>query len=69
MNVDIILLNLLLEGLMPNSEGNYFTKLNSEALAVMYLESVNHVKILDGRFPETKFITFKIARDLLSGLE
>ena len=62
MNVNEILLNLLLECLEPNSEGHYFTNLNSEAAAVMFLETVGMVEIVEGRFPETKFLTFKEKR-------
>lgn len=47
---------------MPNSEGNYFTNLNSEAAAVMYLETVGMVEIVEGSFPKTKFITFREKR-------
>ena len=69
MDVNVILLNLLLECLEPDSKGEYTTSFNSEAASVMYLETVGMVEIVEGRFPETKFITFKIADDLLSGLK
>jgi len=59
---DKILLDLLdqytcsmIDDNLPNR-----TQYNAEAIAVMYLENLGLVKRIEGKFPETKFITFKI---------
>jgi hypothetical protein len=65
MNVDGILLHLILDRMEPDPDyngkynGEYITASSREAAAVMYLGSINYVKILDGHFPETIFISFK----------